>query len=185
MTVRLQVPMGTIVQINTINGDGAMHDLVAADFNNAKSDQVTGKGASTVLAFCADKKGEFFYWCSVSGHRPAGMEGKIIVGEGAVNTGSEADDMTLSSMAVPEPIGDRGPETLEYTLETVAVEEFGATGELSFSVEKLLDEDFEYLVNHALSIAECGLAGFLTVEGEADSSIFDAHGKDTSGHCFT
>lgn len=394
----LHVPLGAMVQINMINGDGAMHDVVAPDFNNAKSDQVMGKGSSTVLAFRASKEGEFFYWCSVPGHRPAGMEGKIVVGEGAAETGTDAADMTLSPMDLPEPIGDRGPETLEYTLETVekvgkldngasykfwtfnstvpgpflrvregdivtinlknpesstmihsvdfhavtgpgggaavtqaapgqtesftfkalqpglyvyhcatpmvahhitngmyglilvepegglsavdkefyvmqgelyTAEEFGSTGELSFSVEKLLDEDFEYmifngsvnalksthnmtaqvgdtvriffgvggpnatssfhvigeifdrvyhegaltdppltnvqttsvapggstmvefevdypgryiLVDHALSRAERGLAGFLTVEGEADNSIFDAHGKDTSDH---
>jgi nitrite reductase (NO-forming) len=38
------------------------------------------------------------------------------------------------------------------------------------------------LVDHALSRAERGLAGFLTVEGKADKSVFDPHGKDTSGH---
>ncbi len=64
----LNVKSGAMVQINLINGDGALHDIVAPDFNNAKSDQVSGQGSSTVLAFRADKDGEFAYWCSVPGH---------------------------------------------------------------------------------------------------------------------
>ncbi|WP_417585929.1 copper-containing nitrite reductase [Nitrincola sp.] len=394
----LNVKSGAMVQINLINGDGALHDIVAPDFNNAKSDQVSGQGSSTVLAFRADKDGEFAYWCSVPGHRPAGMEGLIVVGEGRVAPDIDAEDLTLSPMDLPDPIGDRGPTTLEYTLETMekvgkldngssykfwtfggtvpgpflrvregdtvtinlknpesstmihsvdfhavtgpgggaavtqaapgqtesftfkalqpglyvyhcatpmvahhitngmygmilvepeggldpvdkefyvmqgelyTTEDFGTRGELSFSIDKLLDEDFEYmifngsvnslksihnmtaqvgetvriffgvggpnatssfhvigeifdrvyhegaltdpplhnvqtttvapggstmvefqvdypgryiLVDHALSRAERGLAGFLTVEGEADSSVFDAHGKDIGDH---
>ena len=40
------------------------------------------KGASSVTAFRADQAGEFAYFCSLPGHRPAGMEGKIVVGSG-------------------------------------------------------------------------------------------------------
>lgn len=394
----LKVPSNAMVQINLINGDGAMHDVVALDFNNARSDMVTGTGSSTVLAFRADKDGEFAYWCSVPGHRAAGMEGKIVVGDIEPRLQTDAEDMTLSPMAMPEPIGNRAPKKLEYTLETVekvgqlddgssykfwtfggtvpgpflrvregdtvtvhlknpasstmihsvdfhavtgpgggaavtqaapgttesftfkalqpglyvyhcatpmvahhitngmyglilvepegglsevdrefyimqgelyTAEDFGSTGELSFSIEKLLDEDFEYmifngsvnslksthrmtaqvgetvriffgvggpnatssfhvigeifdrvyhegaltdpplhnvqttsvapggatmvefkvdypgryiLVDHALSRMERGLAGFLYVEGDADSEIFNPHGKDTSDH---
>ncbi|WP_218563971.1 copper-containing nitrite reductase [Marinospirillum perlucidum] len=394
----LRVPQGAMVQINMINGDGALHDVVAPDFNDARSDRVSGQGSSSVLAFRANQEGEFAYWCSVPGHRAAGMEGMLVVGEGQEALTSNAEDMTLSPMDLPDPIGDRGPRHHEYTLETIekvgqlddgtsykfwtfdgtvpgpflrvregdtvtvnlenpqsstmihsvdfhavtgpgggaavtqaspgttesftfkalqpglyvyhcatpmvahhitngmyglilvepegglaevdrefyvmqgelyTAEEFGTTGELSFSIDKLLDEDFEYmvfngsvnalktthqmtaqvgetvriffgvggpnatssfhvigeifdrvydegaltdpplhniqttsvapggasmvefevdypgryiLVDHALSRMERGLAGFLTVEGEADEEVFDAHGKELSGH---
>ena len=41
------------------------------------------KGASSTLSFSAGKVGEFDYYCSVAGHRAAGMEGRIQVMPGA------------------------------------------------------------------------------------------------------
>ena len=38
-----------------------------------------GKGASTTIAFRAETAGDFVYYCSVPGHRLAGMEGKFLV----------------------------------------------------------------------------------------------------------
>ena len=58
---------GQIVQLTLINGEGAEHDIVFPD-QNAKSPRVTGKGASTTIAFRAAKAGDFFYFCSVPGH---------------------------------------------------------------------------------------------------------------------
>lgn len=113
----LEVPLGAMVQINMVNGDGAMHDIVAKDFN-AQSDQVSGEGSSTVLAFRADKEGEFYYWCSVPGHRAAGMEGKIVVGDGEVETKSDAADLTNDPANIPGPIDRDEPEHLEFDLET-------------------------------------------------------------------
>lgn len=114
----LRVELGDMVQINLINGDGALHDIVADAFNS-KSDRISGQESSSVMAFRATKEGEFAYWCSVPGHRAAGMEGKIVVGEGETQAGPEAADMTRSPMDVPDPIGDREPKKLEYTLETI------------------------------------------------------------------
>lgn len=115
---RLKVKKGAMVQINLINGDGALHDIVADAFDT-QSDKISGKGASSVMAFRADKEGEFSYWCSVPGHRAAGMEGLIVVGEGATRADNNAEDLTLSPMDLPEPIGNREAKQLEYTLETV------------------------------------------------------------------
>jgi len=116
----LQVEPGQVVQITMINGDGALHDVVAPEFD-AQSDQVSGKGSSTVMVFRADKEGEFVYFCSVPGHRAAGMEGMIQVGE----TQASAD--TLPSIVrapddLPPPVGERGPRELDFTLETVEKE---------------------------------------------------------------
>ena len=113
----LEVEPGQVVQVNLVNGDGALHDIVAPDFN-AKSDQIAGKGSSSVMVFRADKAGEYFYWCSVPGHRAAGMEGLIQVGA------QKAEKDTLPSVVrqptdLPKPVGDREPRELDFTIETV------------------------------------------------------------------
>src|SRR5262249_51556511 len=69
---------GQVVQLTLINGEGAEHDIVFPD-QDAKSPRVTGKGASTTIAFRATKSGDFVYFCSVPGHRQAGMEGQFTV----------------------------------------------------------------------------------------------------------
>src|SRR5262249_5014816 len=49
---------GQVVQLTLINGEGAEHDIVFPD-QDAKSPRVTGKGASTTIAFRATKSGDF------------------------------------------------------------------------------------------------------------------------------
>jgi hypothetical protein len=46
---------------------------------NTKSPRITGKGASTTIAFRAAKAGDFIYFCSVPGHQLAGMQGQFII----------------------------------------------------------------------------------------------------------
>src|SRR5262249_13840811 len=72
----LRVNEGAIVQISLVNGDAIEHDAVFPDFN-AATDRVFRKGASSVTVFRADKGGEFPYFCSLPGHKEAGMAGKI------------------------------------------------------------------------------------------------------------
>src|SRR4029453_10972164 len=59
--------------------DGIEHDVGFPEFK-AGTDRVNRKGASSVTVFRADPAGEFAYFCSLPGHRQAGMEGKIMVG---------------------------------------------------------------------------------------------------------
>ena len=115
----LRVPEDTLVQINMINGDGALHDVVAEAFE-ARSDRVSGEGSSSVLIFRTGKAGEFFYWCSVPGHRAAGMEGRILVGEpGAEARASiESDDLSHSPMDLPPAIGSRSAQNVSVSLKT-------------------------------------------------------------------
>ena len=75
----LRVNDGDVVQVSLINNDGIEHDVVFSEFN-AGTDRVNRKGASSVTVFRADKSGEFLYFCSLPGHRQAGMEGKLVVG---------------------------------------------------------------------------------------------------------
>src|SRR3974377_2574491 len=69
---------GQVVQLTLINGEGAEHDIVFPD-QDARSPRVTGRGASTSIAFRAAKSGDFVYFCGVPGHRQAGMEGQFTV----------------------------------------------------------------------------------------------------------
>ncbi len=74
----LMAQPGDTVQITLINGDGMPHDFAIPDLG-AHTTLVTAKGQTTDLVFEISEVGEFAYYCTVSGHRQAGMEGKLIV----------------------------------------------------------------------------------------------------------
>ncbi len=115
----LKVEPDAVVQITLVDGDGAQHDIAFPDFNS-KSDLITGQGSSTTIVFRADKQGSFSYFCTVPGHRQAGMEGLIEVGS------TEQVAETLPSIVadpsnLPAPIGKREPMTHDIVLETTEV----------------------------------------------------------------
>ncbi|MBA1148020.1 nitrite reductase, copper-containing [Ectothiorhodospiraceae bacterium WFHF3C12] len=118
---QLNVAKGDVVQINLVNGDGAVHDIAVPQFG-ADSDNIGGKGASTAIVFRADENGEFKYICTLPGHVAAGMIGKIVVG-GAVAKApdSGAAEIAKDPTEVGEPVGERGPEHLTVDLETTEV----------------------------------------------------------------
>lgn len=64
----LRVAEDAVVQVNIINGDGALHDFALPDYN-VKSDQIGGKGAATAIVFRANRAGVFEYLCSLPGGR--------------------------------------------------------------------------------------------------------------------
>ncbi|HSJ54971.1 MAG TPA: copper-containing nitrite reductase [Anaerolineae bacterium] len=116
----LQVGLGQVVQVTLINGDGALHDVAFPDFR-AQSEQVMGQGSSTTTAFRADQEGEFFYFCTVPGHRQAGMEGLLVVGGDATQPDPEAEGQNLvrDPGDVPTPVGELPAQTVSVELETV------------------------------------------------------------------
>ncbi|NLO79551.1 MAG: nitrite reductase, copper-containing [Xanthomonadaceae bacterium] len=116
----MHVPEGAVVQINLINGDGAIHDIALPDFN-VDSDDISGKGSSTAVVFRVDKAGEFKYLCTLPGHVQAGMIGKLIVGDGVADVAPKGMEVAQDPTAVGEPVGKRGPRTLNVTLETTEV----------------------------------------------------------------
>ena len=118
----LMVHEGELVQINLINGEGAEHDVVI-DQHAARSAIVIGKNASTTFSFTATKVGEFAYFCSIAGHRAAGMEGLIQVMPGpreAMDT--DGADIVRDPADLPDPIGQRQPQIVRVDLETVELE---------------------------------------------------------------
>ena len=115
----LTVHEGETVQITLINGEGAEHDVVVDQYG-VRTQHVVGKGASSTMSFTADKTGEFSYFCSLPGHRQAGMEGHIQVLPGPrTATGPTAPDIVRDPADLPPPIGERPPQTVRIELNTV------------------------------------------------------------------
>jgi nitrite reductase (NO-forming) len=115
----LNVHEGDIVQITLINGEGAEHDVAVPDFR-AVSQRVVGPGASSTFVFQATNIGGFPYFCTVPGHREAGMEGMIHVEPRAAPAApSMALDISRDPADLPAPVGERGPTTVRYDLEAI------------------------------------------------------------------
>ena len=79
----LKAPVDALVQITLVNQDGAEHDIMFEAYN-AKTDHVLVKGSSSTTSFRASKAGESVYFCTLPGHRAAGMEGTLLVGGAAL-----------------------------------------------------------------------------------------------------
>jgi len=97
-----------IVQITLINGEGAEHDIVFPD-QNAKSARVTRRGASTTIAFRVTKSGDFLYYCSVSGHHFAGMQGQFIVTPRPPAQALAEADISRDPADMPPPLRSSRP----------------------------------------------------------------------------
>jgi len=69
---------GDTVRIVVINGDGIPHDLAIPDLN-AQSSMLGSKGQATEIVFSVENSGVYPYYCTVAGHRQAGMEGTLVV----------------------------------------------------------------------------------------------------------
>ena len=65
------------VRIIFKNVGSASHNFVIPELD-VKSKVVSGGGTDTV-EFVVDKSGTFSFYCSISGHKSAGMEGKLEV----------------------------------------------------------------------------------------------------------
>ncbi|UYG04126.1 copper-containing nitrite reductase [Halomonas sp. LR3S48] len=124
----LHAPVGAVVQINLINGDGAMHDIALPEFG-VDSDDISGQGSATAVAFRVDEEGNFEYLCSIPGHKAAGMVGNFIVGDPEPADEIEAaPDLSMDPHEVGEPVGDRGPQEVTVDLVTTEVEGYLADG---------------------------------------------------------
>jgi nitrite reductase (NO-forming) len=119
----LSAAEGQMVQVTLINGEGAEHDIVFADQKpTARSPHITGKGASTNIAFSAGKAGDYIYFCSLPGHQLAGMQGQFLVTpRPPAQTVVEAD-ISQKSTDVPPPIGKRRAQNVRVDLVAVELE---------------------------------------------------------------
>ncbi len=124
----LTVREGDVVQITLINGEGAEHDFVAPELD-ARSEFVTGIGSSTTLVFKPAKAGSFSYYCSVSGHRAAGMEGLVTVISAEVPAKAVAvRDIVRDPTDLPPALGAGGPRVHNVTINTIELDGVLANG---------------------------------------------------------
>ena len=117
----LRVPEGKVVQITLVNGDGALHDIAVPEFQ-AKSDELVGKGSATTIVFRATKSGTFEYYCSIPGHKAAGMVGKLIVGDVQKAASTAVDIAQDPTNVAGESVGKRAPKNITYDITTTEVE---------------------------------------------------------------
>ena len=139
----LSANVGDTVKITLTSGDGIEHDISFPDFD-ATSEHVVGQGASVTLSFTVDKGGEFDYFCTIPGHREAGMEGKFSVAGGPVansapttssnehmaiggpvvvdNPPTTGADVVRDPTDLPAPLSIREAETIRIDLEAVEIE---------------------------------------------------------------
>lgn len=72
----IRVKLGDKVKVTYKNTMG-QHDFVLDEFK--VKTKLLSAGTEETVEFVADKKGSYEYYCSVSGHRAAGMKGTLIV----------------------------------------------------------------------------------------------------------
>ncbi len=111
----LTANLGDTVRITVINGDPTLHDLKIDEFGVYSGELVEAEQTVT-LEFVVDKPGNFFYYCSIPGHRQTGMEGVLTVtGEVAVGSPSAMDE-SASDAGYNAEAGD------QHTTTTAAVQ---------------------------------------------------------------
>lgn len=74
----LEVQSGETVSVVLESGDGIPHDFSIPELD-IQSQLVTGKSATTDIVFKLQEQGDLTYFCTVPGHRQAGMEGRLII----------------------------------------------------------------------------------------------------------
>ena len=74
----IEVKAGDVMKLTIVNDDAIEHDIVI-DALGVHSAHITGEGESTTVIFTAEEPGVYEYYCSVPGHRAAGMHGELIV----------------------------------------------------------------------------------------------------------
>lgn len=72
----IRVNRGDTIRL-TFENTGGRHDWVLDEFDAAT--EVIRGGESETIEFTADEAGEFEFYCSVPGHRQAGMWGTFVV----------------------------------------------------------------------------------------------------------
>lgn len=121
----LKANKGDRVRITITNGEQMTHDI-SLEKLGLKSKSINDKGASTSITFTADKSD--VYYCSVPGHRAAGMVGNFEVVEGALTTATVAGQVPM-----------KNGKPLNLNFETGTLADWTATGD-AFT-NPLVDQD--------------------------------------------
>ncbi|MGF7216855.1 putative membrane-bound dehydrogenase-like protein [Spirosoma lacussanchae] len=121
----LRANKGDRVRITITNGELMTHDI-ALEKLGIKSKTLQEKGTSTSITFRADKSDTYF--CTVPGHRTAGMVGTFEVVEGAIATATVAGQLPM-----------RNGKPMNLNFETGTLTDWTATGDAFTNA--LVDQD--------------------------------------------
>ncbi|WP_077919442.1 PVC-type heme-binding CxxCH protein [Spirosoma sp. 209] len=121
----LRANKGDRVRITITNGELMTHDI-ALEKLGIKSKTLQEKGTSTSITFKADKSDTYF--CTVPGHRTAGMVGTFEVVEGAIATATVAGQLPM-----------RNGKPMNLNFETGTLTDWTATGDAFANA--LIDQD--------------------------------------------
>ena len=123
----LVVELGNRVTITIIMGETSLHDVAIEGYDVA-SEQLIAEGSRDSITFIADEEGAFAYFCSVPGHRSMGMEGSMIVGDGAAaieQIGAaldvDVDNIAKDPFDIPAPVSRNESATVDIYMEAVEV----------------------------------------------------------------
>ena len=127
---------GETVRITIVNAELMLHD-VALEKHAVKSPEILDKGASASIIFKAERSDT--YYCSIPGHRAAGMEGRLDV----------TDVARVPSPGVAPAAADGRPLNLDF--ERGTLEDWTATGDAFELVngEALIGPGPDKRVNHS------------------------------------
>jgi nitrite reductase (NO-forming) len=146
----LRANVGDTVEITISSGEGAEHDIVIPELN-VRSKHFDAKSGPIVVRFKVTQSGKFTYFCSIPGHRQIGMEGTFEVtgpadasaaakpshgtghaamapapalakSKGLPPAATNAVSIALDPTQVPKALGDRPPQLVKYSIETVELE---------------------------------------------------------------
>lgn len=110
---------GDVVRITLINADAITHDLTIDEFG-VKTAQLAALDDQATVIFRVDEEGEYVYYCSIPGHRQAGMWGTLRVGE-PEQMEVEGESVVRNPSDLPGPVGQREPELVQVKLTTQEV----------------------------------------------------------------
>ncbi len=111
---------GDVIEITLVNGDGILHDVILPDLG-VSSAPVSQKGAESKIVFKAAAEGVYAYICSLPGHRQAGMEGKLVVGNSGGANAVALPSVSRAADDLPGPLNRNKPELVTVNLETTEV----------------------------------------------------------------
>ena len=111
----LKANKGDRVRITITNGELMTHDI-ALEKLGIKSKTLQEKGSHASITFTADKSDT--YYCTVPGHRAAGMVGSFEVVEGAIGTATVAGQLPM-----------KNGKALNLDFETGTLNDWTATGD--------------------------------------------------------
>jgi len=121
----LKANVGDTVKVNIVNGENLMHDFAVEELG-VKTSHVMRKDEAASVTFKVSTDGTYNYYCTVPGHRAAGMEGQLIVGRGSGRQPEPAKPVGVSYISrnasdLPPPLNRGYSTTVHITLEAIEV----------------------------------------------------------------